>query len=75
MFWISYKQLLEHKNKRIYIISLLIALNIFSKPSFFLVFVVIYPLFLLYKYKLSKTFFLNLIPIVFGALLLSVEYI
>ena len=75
LFWVSYKQLLEHQTKRMYIIGLLLALNIFSKPSFFLIFVVVYPLFLLHKYKLSKTFFLNLIPIVFGSVLLILEYI
>ena len=75
LFWQSYKQILDSSTKRIYLISLLVVINIFSKPSFFFGFCIIYPLFLLFKYKLKKEFFFNIIPVFIGGILLILQYI
>ena len=74
LFWQSYKQLIDPKSNRIWIILLLIVANIFIKPSFFFVFVVIYPILLIEKFRFRKNFWLNLLPIVVGVLVLYIEY-
>ena len=76
LFWNSYLQLQNHSTKRLLIIFLLIVLNAVAKPSFLFVFFIVYPVFLLLKYKFkNKLFWFNLIPIVSGAVVIFLEYL
>jgi hypothetical protein len=75
LFWQSTLQLRYHSIKRLYLIAGLIVLNILLKPSFFFVFAAVYPLMLLIQYKISKSFAINLIPVVIGLLLIYVEFV
>ena len=74
LFYQSYKQLVEYKPKRNILIFILILLNVFIKPSFFFVFVCVYPLFMLIRYKFSKSFWQSLLPLLLGGLCLILEY-
>ena len=75
LFEQSWKQLQTFNIKRNGWILLLITLNLFIKPSFFFVFICVYPLMLLYKYKFGKMFWLSLIPVFLGGVLLIFQYI
>lgn len=75
LFWISQRQLQEFSKKRLMLIAVLIVINIFIKPSFVFVFMVIYPLFLLKNNGLfTKLFWINLLPLVAAILLVFVQY-
>jgi len=74
LFEQSYKQLTHFNTKRNVLIILLIFLNVFIKPSYFFVFVCVYPLFLLIKYKLKKEFWQGIIPVVLGLFFLVFEF-
>ncbi len=54
--------------------TLLVALNISIKPSYFFCIGPLFPLFLLYQYRLSAQFFLGMIPIAAGFLLLFLQF-
>ena len=76
LFWISYLQLQNHSTKRLLVIFLLIVFNAIAKPSFLFVFFIVYPIFLLIKYKIkNKTFWMNLIPIALGVVFIFLEYL
>ena len=75
LFDLSYRQLQCFDAKRNVWILVLIALNLFIKPSFFFVFICVYPLFLLHKFKFRREFWLSIIPLVVGFCLLIAEYI
>lgn len=74
LFWESYKQIRTNANSRIGIITVLSIANVLSKPSFFFVFCIVYPIFLLLRYQFKKEFWLNLIPVMLGAILVLAEY-
>lgn len=71
----SSKQLTDYSFKHNYLLIALIFLNIFIKPSFFLVFVCVYPLMMLYRYRFAKTFWTSLIPLIFGLIFLLWQYL
>ena len=75
LFDLSYKQLQVYDAKRNGWILLLIALNLFIKPSFFFVFICAYPVMLLYKYRFRKEFWFSIIPVFLGGVLLIGQYI
>ena len=75
LFELSYKQLEAYSAKRNGWILLLITLNLVIKPSFFFVFICVYPLMILYKYKFRKEFWLSLLPVFLGGVMLIVQYI
>ncbi|MDR2836328.1 MAG: hypothetical protein LBV69_09110 [Bacteroidales bacterium] len=75
LFHLSCKQLYEFNVKNNFWIVLLVSLNIFIKPSYFFVWVYVYPLFLLYSYRFNKTFWKSMIPVAIGVALLAIEYI
>ena len=75
LFDLSYKQLQVYDAKRNGWILLLIALNLFIKPSFFFVFICAYPAILLYKYRFGKEFWFSIIPVFLGGVLLIGQYI
>lgn len=74
LFWTSLKQLQEFQVKRLLYITVLMVITVLIKPSFIFVYVVAYPIFLLNKYKLTKIFWVNLIPIILAFLIIIVEY-
>ncbi len=74
LFELAYKQLHAFSSKRNWWIALLVVLNLFIKPSYFFVFVCVYPLLLLFKYRFSKEFCLGILPLVAGTFLLALEY-
>jgi hypothetical protein len=74
LFWLSYKQLLEPSRKRIWVISLLAVVSILIKHNFFLVFATVWPLLLIRKAGLGKTFWQNVLPVwIPGAVLLGIQ--
>jgi hypothetical protein len=75
LFELSYKQLQAFESKRNWLILLLIVLNLVVKPSYFLVFICAYPLMLLIQYGLRKQFWLSILPIVAGMIVLIIQYI
>lgn len=75
LFWQSYKQIREYKFTRLFNILFLIILNILIKPSFIFVFIIAYPILLFLKYKFSKSFWINIIPLVFAFVFIIIEYI
>jgi hypothetical protein len=74
LFWISYKQFVLPTKYRILAITILCILNIVIKPNFYFVFCLMYPLMLFKSFGLKKEFWLNLIPLVIGSILLAVQY-
>ncbi|MFN0201535.1 MAG: hypothetical protein ACKVTZ_08440 [Bacteroidia bacterium] len=70
LFWQSYEQLQRPSSTRLLTIIALVCLNIIIKPSFFFCFAGAYPLFLLKNFRLSRTFFLQLLPVIVGLFLL-----
>ncbi|WP_156032833.1 hypothetical protein [Prevotella sp. 10(H)] len=74
LFYQSYKQIVEYDSKRNIIILILMIVNIFIKPSFFFVFICVYPLFMFIRHKLSKPFWISLLILFIGGLCLALEY-
>jgi hypothetical protein len=74
LFWQSYEQLVDPTNKRIAWLALLVVLNIVIKPSYCFVFIVAYPLFLWKRFRFSKDFWLNLIPIFVAVGLVAAQH-
>jgi hypothetical protein len=74
LFDLSYKQLQSFDFKRNWLILLVIVLNLFTKPSYFFVFICVYPILLLQKYKFNKEFWFSIIPLAVGFILLIAEY-
>jgi len=75
LFELSYKQLQSFDAKRNWWILGLVVLNLFIKPSFFLVFICAYPVMLLIQYGLRKQFWLGIIPLAVGMAVLIIQYI
>ncbi|HEY5588983.1 MAG TPA: hypothetical protein VIK86_08515 [Candidatus Paceibacterota bacterium] len=74
LFELSNMQLIAFDEKRNGWIILLIFLNVFIKPSYFFVYVFVYPLLLLIKYKLNKEFWKSIFPVIIGLIFLIFEY-
>ena len=74
LFWTSLKQLQEFQVKRLAYITLLMVIAVLIKPSFIFVYVIAYPILLLNKYKFTRIFWVNLIPIILAFLIITVEY-
>lgn len=74
LFAQSTKQIESYSKKRDYLLTMLIFINIFIKPSFFIVFIVAYPLMMLVRYKFSSIFWKSLIPAIAGGVLLLIQY-
>ncbi len=75
LFWTSLRQLTHPSLGRALLITMLAALNILIKPSFFMVFAVAYPLMLLQAHGLSRRWLLELLPLAVGAAVLAVLYV
>lgn len=74
LFWTSLKQLKEFQVKRLFIITVLMVITVLVKPSFIFVYVLAYPIFLFKKFRFSRLFWINLIPIILAFLMIVVEY-
>jgi len=74
LFWKQY-QLIENKDdNNILPITILVVINILIKPSFFFVYSVV-SLFLLFtRYRISREFFIKIVPIVIGFVLVAIQY-
>lgn len=76
LFLLAQKQLESYEQKRDVYIILLVLLNIWIKPSYFFVFVCVYPLFLLLRYGFKdKHFYSALLPVIIGGVFLVWEYV
>jgi len=71
----SMKQIEQFSNRRNLWLLLLVFLNIFIKPSYFFVWVCVYPVFLFIKYRITTKFLKGLIPVMVGIVLLLIEYL
>jgi hypothetical protein len=74
-YWHSFRLLENFEIKDFWWVIAMTVLNIFTKPSFFLCVVAVFPLMALIRYRLKKEFFLCLIPPFFGFALIILEYI
>ncbi|MCG3210497.1 MAG: hypothetical protein FOGNACKC_04128 [Anaerolineae bacterium] len=75
LFWVSYQNLVIPSLRRNIVILLLVIANILVKPSFFFVFMLVYPLMLLGQAGgLRRSFWPNLIPVAVGVIFLAAEY-
>jgi hypothetical protein len=74
LFELSYKQLQSFEAKRNWWILGLVVLNLFIKPSFFLVFICAYPVMSLIQYGFRKQFWLGIIPLAVGMAVLIIQY-
>jgi hypothetical protein len=69
LFYYQYKELKSHakiSKSSLTTLTVLVLLNIFIKPSFFLVFGPVSSVFLFLKHKASREYFRNMIPIIIG---------
>ena len=73
LYLLSIKQLNEYDKKRNYFIAILVILNVLIKPSFFFVFLIAYPLTVIFKVGLKDSAKYFLLPITTG--LLSMLYV
>ncbi len=74
LFWISYKQLVVPHRSRLWLISVLVVLILTIKASYLFVFFVTYPLFLMIQYRSGREFWINMGPVLLGAVLLALQY-
>ncbi|MDR0370253.1 MAG: hypothetical protein LBH80_00130 [Prevotellaceae bacterium] len=74
LFSLSIDQITNYKRLRNIYILILIFINILIKPSFFFAYILVYPPFLLYRYKFSQKFWLSISPVFLGGLLLLSQY-
>lgn len=74
LFWQSYLALSKQNKFNLLLNIVLVAVNILIKPSFFLIYSMVYSLFLLVEYKLTKEFFRRLLPVIIGGFLLIAEF-
>lgn len=75
LFFRSYDHLERPSPGGIVALSIFSVLTILVKPSFFFVFSLAYPLFILRKFGFSKMFWLNLAPVIIGLIVLGLQYI
>ena len=73
-YLLSVKQFKEYSERRNIYITLLLALSVLVKPSFYFVYVIAYPIIILSKYGFKKESYHSLIPILVGGICLAYEY-
>lgn len=74
LFWYSYLFLKNNNWRTLLIIIVVGILSVLIKPSFVLVFIIVFPFFLLYKYKLSSVTFKASAIIVLFIIALGAQY-
>lgn len=75
LFWYSWQFLEKGELKLLYPIGLFLILNVLIKPSFFLCFAPVFPLFALGRLNFTRKFWLSLVPILVTGLLVVGEYV
>lgn len=75
VYFLSLQQFHKYNERRTWEISFFLIISILIKPSFFFIFIAAYTLINLYRYRISKTFFHSLIPILLGCVCVIYEYI
>jgi len=74
LFFYSYNYLNTGNTKLLRPMLGLVLLNIFIKPSFFFCFIVVFPVFCLFRFGLRKRFFRACLPVMVGALVMFAQY-
>lgn len=75
LYWCSYRLLEKFEIKEFWWVMGMVFVNILAKPNFFLCFAVVFPVMALIRFRLKREFFLSLIPVFFGGVLLILQYI
>ena len=75
LFWYSYLTITQRDKDYMIYNLVLVILNVAIKPSFLLVYTIVYPLFLFAYEKFNKRFFRNIIPVIVGLLCIALEYL
>jgi hypothetical protein len=75
LFWVSYQQLIEPTVKRNFYIILLVLLNISIKPSFFFLYMTVFPLMYFTKYQLKLKFLYSYLPVLLGVVFVFFQYV
>lgn len=74
LFWYSFSYFRDANKKHLFYIGILSFFSVIIKPNFILVFIVVFPLFLLYRYRFSMTSIRVFLIIVFIAACLAAQY-
>jgi hypothetical protein len=74
MFFFSYQFLINPHIKNLILLLLFGILTAIVKPSFIFCFLIVFPFFLLFKYKLSGSFFLALLFLFILMIIIGLEY-
>ncbi len=74
-YLLSVKQFKQYTDRRNGQITLLLTLSVLVKPSFYFVYVIAYPIVMLCRYGLHKSFFKSLLPLLVGGICLAYEYV
>jgi hypothetical protein len=74
LFWQQFCVLRDDNRKQIWLLVLLVGLSIAIKPSFFLAFFPATAIMLLRRFGFGKPFWIHSIPLLFGLMLLGVQY-
>lgn len=75
LFWESYKQILKPNIKRNFYIILLVLLNISIKPSFFFLYMTVFPLMYFIKYQLKLKLLYSYLPVLLGMVFIIIQYV
>lgn len=74
VFQLSVKQLKEYETHRNIKIALYLTISTLIKPSFFFIYMVAYPIVMLFRYGFSYRFFVGMLPVLIGCLCMLYEY-
>lgn len=77
-FWISYlriNSLQKKKNSTLITLTILIIVGLLIKPSYFFVFLISYPIMIMFNPSLRQNFLLEILPVLAGLGLLILQYI
>jgi len=74
-YLLSIRQLEQFDSRRVWYICIALLFSILMKPSFFFIYVVVFPFIYLWKYGFSKEFWLMMIPMAVGVLAVLYEYL
>jgi hypothetical protein len=73
LFWEQYCILAYDKTINLKKLILLVVVNILIKPSFFFIYAMTVPFFILYKFKSDKNIIKNFIPLIAGLVLIGIQ--
>ncbi len=73
-YLLSVKQFEEYSDLRNLYITILLAISVLIKPSFYFVYVIAYPIIIINRYGFVKETFRSIIPLLIGGICLTYEY-